>query len=59
MPSAAMRPTMSVEPPGGKGMISVIGLAGYVWPNADEQHRARSASSLVLVLAIDRRTRME
>ena len=27
-PSATTRPTMSVEPPGGNGTISVIGLVG-------------------------------
>src|SRR3982751_6310308 len=28
-PSAAMRPMMSVEPPGGNGIISVTGFAGH------------------------------
>src|SRR3954468_4164047 len=55
MPSAAMRPTMSVEPPGGKGMISVTGFAGYC-ARADEQHSARSANSRVMVSAIDPRS---
>src|SRR5258706_3572961 len=53
MPSAAMRPMMSVEPPGGKGMIKVTGLDGYPWASACEQHSARSANSLVMVFAID------
>src|SRR5438477_3420594 len=58
MPSAAMRPMMSVEPPGGKGMMTVIGFAGYC-AKADEQQSARSASSLVMFSAIDPRRRTE
>src|SRR5690242_1842278 len=59
MPSAAMRPMMSVEPPGGNGMIKRSGFAGYDWAAASEkQQSARSANSLVMVSAIDRRAQM-
>src|SRR5436305_1877202 len=55
-PSAAMRPMMSVEPPGGNGMISVTGFAGHDCASADatKQQSEKSASSLVTVSGIDR-----
>src|SRR5258708_26000986 len=44
MRSPMMRAAVSVEPPGGKGTISVMGLAGKVWPHAECAASTRAKS---------------